>query len=660
MCGITGYWSAGSINNADRVINKMTDAIIHRGPDSDGHWIDADAGIALGHRRLAIIDLSSAGHQPMVSSSGRYLLTYNGEIYNHLDIRKELESSGATSWRGHSDTETLLAAVEKWGVDGALAKLNGMFAFALWDRKLRQLFIARDRLGEKPLYYGKTGGIFVFGSELKAITCFPGWAGDVDRNVLASFLRHNYVPGSHSIYKGISKLPAAHYVVVSESGSTVSDPICYWDLRQKAADGSRNRFSGSDEEAVDALEGLLSDAVRMRMASDVPLGAFLSGGYDSTTIVALMQKLAPSPVQTFSIGFAEKEYNEAEHAKRVATHLGTNHTELYVTSEDALATIPQLSSIWDEPFADSSQIPTLMVSKLARQKVTVSLSGDGGDELFCGYHRYSQGYNMWKLIGVFPAPVRQFMSAALRKTPAKPIEAIMPLLPRRYRVTALADRLLKLADVIQTRNGPEFYRSLVSHFKDPESIVLGAVEPASAFESHGSETASADFREQMMVLDLLNYLPDDILTKVDRASMAVSLESRVPMLDHRLVEFAQTLPMNLKIRNGESKWILRQLLYRHVPRQMMDRPKMGFAVPIEYWLGGPLRSWAGDLLSPDRLAREGFFDVGKVTQMWSEHISGKRRWHSHLWDILMFQSWLEAQRDQTQAVRNRQPSGHLR
>lgn len=643
MCGIAGFWSKELIGRGDDVIRSMTDRIAYRGPDSSGQWMDREAGIALGHRRLAIIDLSPAGHQPMTSSSGRFILTYNGEIYNHMEIRQKLENLRLREWRGHSDTETILAAVEEWGLEETLQRLNGMFAFALWDKKHRQLYLARDRLGEKPIYYGKAGQAFVFASELKAITCVPGWQGDVERNVIASFLRHNYVPGRHSIYKGILKLPAAHYVVVRETGANISDPICYWDLREKARDGQHSRFSGSDSEAIDKLETLLSDAVKMRMASDVPLGAFLSGGYDSTTIVALMQKLASSPVKTFSIGFDEKEYNEAEHAKRVATHLGTDHTELYVTSEDALSTIPNLAAIWDEPFADSSQIPTLLVSSLARQSVTVSLSGDGGDELFCGYHRYTQGYNMWRFIGAFPSPLRDFMAIALRKIPAKPLEAMMPLLPKRYRVKSLADRLLKLADVIHTRDETEFYRTLVSHFKEPESIVLGAVEPKSAFD-HNSNAGAEDFREQMMVLDLLNYLPDDILTKVDRASMAVSLESRVPMLDHRLVEFAQTLPMNLKIRGGETKWILRQLLYRHVPKHMMERPKMGFAVPIEYWLGGPLRDWAGDLLSPDRLSKDGFFDVQKVTQMWNEHLSGTRRWHSHLWDILMFQSWLDAQK----------------
>ncbi|CAN1535136.1 AsnB Asparagine synthase (glutamine-hydrolyzing) [Sphingomonadaceae bacterium] len=642
MCGIAGFWSSQPVRQPEGVIRSMIDSISYRGPDSWGHWLDQSLSLALGHRRLAIIDLSPAGHQPMESGSGRYVISYNGEIYNHLDIRDELGRMGVQNWRGHSDTETILAAVEQWGFEKALATLNGMFAFALWDRELQQLFIARDRLGEKPLYYGTTGDNFFFGSELKAFKPLPWWDGQIDRNVLASFLRHNYVPGRHSIYEGVAKLPAAHFVVVSDGGRNVSDPVCYWDLRQKARAGRTHRFVGSDNEAIDSLEALLTDAVGIRMASDVPLGAFLSGGYDSSTIVALMQKLAPSPVKTFSIGFDEKEYNEAEHAKRISRHLGTDHTELYVTSEDALATIPDLSSVWDEPFADSSQIPTLLVSKLARQKVTVSLSGDGGDELFCGYHRYSQGYSMWKKIGALPAPVRRALAMGLRKTPARSLEKIMPLLPQRLRVKSLGDRLLKLADVIHTNDGSEFYRSLVSHFKDPEAIVLGATEPESAFQI-SSDTEGVDFREEMMVLDLLNYLPDDILTKVDRASMAVSLESRVPMLDHRLVEFAQTLPLSLKIRNGESKWILRQLLYRHVPKKLMDRPKMGFAVPIEYWLGGPLRSWAGDLLSPARIAREGYFDAKKVTQMWEEHLSGRRRWHNHLWDILMFQSWLETQ-----------------
>lgn len=642
MCGIAGFWALQPIAQPEHLVRLMINRISYRGPDSSGHWLDESSGLALGHRRLAIIDLSPAGHQPMASDSGRYILTYNGEIYNHLDIRKELEQTGVVNWRGHSDTETILAAIEKWGFEDTLAKLNGMFAFALWDRRLRKLYLARDRLGEKPLYYGQVGGCFVFGSELKAITALPGWEGRIDRNVLTSFLRHNYVPGRLSIFEGIAKLPAAHFVVVTEGGRDVSDAVCYWDLQEKARTGRAIPFKGSDNNAIDCLEELMLDAVGIRMASDVPLGAFLSGGYDSSTIVALMQSLSSSPVKTFSIGFDEKEYNEAEHAKRVASHLGTDHTELYVTSDDALATIPDLSSIWDEPFADSSQIPTLLVSKLARQKVTVSLSGDGGDELFCGYHRYSQGYNMWKIITAFPGPVRNALAAALRKTPSKPLEAIMPILPKRFRVKAVADRLLKLADVVHTRDGSEFYRTLVSHFKDPGAIVIGGTEPANVFQnkSMGDEF---DFREQMMIFDLLNYLPDDILTKVDRASMAVSLESRVPMLDHRLVEFAQKLPLSLKVRNGQSKWILRQLLYKYVPKQLMDRPKMGFAVPIEYWLGGPLRGWASDLLDPTRLRREGYFDVGKVSQMWEEQLSGKRRWHSHLWDILMFQSWLEKQ-----------------
>lgn len=643
MCGIAGFLNRAGCADGEPVLRRMADMIIHRGPDSDGYWTDADAGIALAHRRLAIIDLSPAGHQPMVSHDGRFVLSYNGEIYNHNDMRVELEARGRGDWYGHSDTETLLEGFSAWGVLGTLQRANGMFALALWDREARKLYLARDRMGEKPLYYGMQGGTLLFGSELKALRRHPAWRGEIDRDILSLFLRHNYVPGPYSIYAGIHKLPPAHFLEIGPEDDAPGEPVAYWDIAEQARQGRNKPFSGSPDEAVDALERLLQDAVGIRMAADVPLGAFLSGGYDSSTVVALMQSQSTQPIKTFSIGFAEAEYDEAQYAKRVAAHLGTEHTELYVTPADALAEIPNLPHHWDEPFADSSQIPTMLVSRLARSAVTVSLSGDGGDELFCGYNRYSRGYDIWRRLGIMPRGIRKLAAGALRKMPARGIDAMVKLAPQRMRNMAVGDRLLKLADVMEIDRADDFYRSLVSHAKHPDDLVLGGHEPAMWLSGSDPDwPVDADFRERMMYLDMRTYLPDDILVKVDRASMAASLESRVPLLDHRVVEFALALPLSHKLRDGQTKWPLRQLLHRHVPSQMMDRPKMGFTVPIGNWLRGPLRDWADDLLAPDRLKRDGFFDVGKIRRLWEETRS-EGRWHYHIWDILMFQAWLDVQ-----------------
>lgn len=638
MCGIAGIW--GGTQNCD-IATAMADRIRTRGPDDAGVWADSDIGIVMSHRRLSILDLSPAGHQPMVSSCGRYVISYNGEIYNHLALRQELESeNGGWRWRGHSDTETLLVGLRHWGVRGALERINGMFAFSLLDRSEQTLYLARDRMGEKPLYYGRAGNSFLFGSELKALTVHPDWRGEVNRDALSLYMRHNYVPAPWSIYKGIAKLPPAHYVVIRNSGRDVGNPVCYWDLGQVAAQGLASR-AGSPEELTEELDKLLRDAVSQRMMADVPLGAFLSGGYDSTTVVALMQAQSERPVKTFSIGFHEMGYNEAHHAKAVAEYLGTEHTELYITPNEALAVIPGLPSIYDEPFSDSSQIPTLLVSQLARQHVTVCLSGDGGDELFCGYNRYALGYNVWNKLRLLPPVLRRVLASMLRVAPGHALDKIQASLPRRFQVSNLADRLPKLAEVLVHRDGQSFYRELVSHAKKPEELVLGAHEPKTILSYPDRLSGFPDLRERMMYLDMLTYLPDDILTKVDRASMAVSLEARVPLLDHRLVEFSWRVPMDYKYRNGQGKWLLKQVLYRYVPRDLMERPKMGFGVPIEHWLRGPLREWAEELLDENRLRHEGYFDPAAIRKMWREHVSGKRRWHYHLWDVLMFQAWLE-------------------
>ena len=635
------------MENAREVVAQMGERILHRGPDGSGTWCDESAGFALNHRRLAILDLSAAGHQPMVSSCGRFVIAFNGEIYNHKELRASLDNSGvgserAPTWRGHSDTEVLLAGLAHWGVEVTLQRLNGMFAFALWDRRERMLYLARDRMGEKPLYYGRSGDTFLFGSELKALTSFPGWHGDVDRDALSMYLRFNYVPAPWSIYRGIKKLLPAHYVVIREGGKSIGEPVCYWDLRAKAAVAcSKADASMSAPELVDQLQDMLLDVVGLRMEADVPLGAFLSGGLDSSLIVAMMQAQSKRPVKTFTIGNTIPAYDEAVYADAVARHLGTDHTTLYASPEDALNIVPDIATIWDEPFSDSSQLPTYLVSRLAKSSVTVSLSGDGGDELFCGYNRYALGYGLWSRARQLSPATRHALAGIISRLPARQLDKLLQLLPRKVRFLAVADRLDKLADILSMDSEDEFYRRLVSTWKHPDTVVKGASEPDIFPGAKDGKLMPDGFRERMMLTDMLTYLPGDVLTKVDRASMAVSLEARAPFLDHRLVEFAWRVPTEFKYREGKTKWLLREVLCRFVPKTLIERPKMGFGVPIEHWLRGPLRDWAENLLDERRLQEQGYFEPHLIRQTWSEHLSGRRRCHYELWAVLMFQAWLE-------------------
>ncbi len=649
MCGFAGLIADRIADHAAlrRSLSCMGDRIAHRGPDSEGIWCDVAAGIGIVHRRLAILDLSPAGNQPMVSTSGRFVLAFNGEIYNHQELRKQLIGF---EWGGHSDTETLLAGFELWGVERTLKKCVGMFAIALWNREQRYLVLARDRFGEKPLYYGWQNGAFLFGSELKALRTYQAFAGEINRDALTLLMRHNCVPGPYSIYKNIFKLPPGTWLRIDPSlgAFAAGQPVPYWSLRQVASQGQNSPYGGSDSDAVSALDTLLRDAVRQQMMADVPLGAFLSGGVDSSTIVALMQAQSDRPVKTFTIGLHEQGYNEAEYAKAVAQHLGTEHTELYVSPQQALEVIPSLPVLYDEPFSDSSQIPMFLVSKMTRQHVTVSLSGDAGDEVFGGYNRYLMVSGIWRKLSVLPMGVRRSMACALlAASPAawnRWYGLIASLLPAKARFTQPGDKMHKLAEILGAASVEEIYRGVVSHWKNPTDIVIGANEPPTALTLTDAWSAVDGLEHRMMVLDAISYLPNDILVKLDRAAMGVSLETRVPMLDHRVVEFAWRLPLSMKIRNGQSKWILRQVLYKYVPKVLIDRPKMGFGVPIDSWLRGPLREWAESLLAEDRLKREGYFHPGPIRQKWTEHLSGKRNWQYHLWDVLMFQAWLEEQR----------------
>ncbi len=644
MCGFAGFFdSCAGLPESEwqAVLFSMVQAITHRGPDDWGFWTDADAGLALAHCRLSILDLSSAGHQPMISPSGRFVIAFNGEIYNHLDLRKELAMH---AWRGHSDTETLLASFDAWGVASAVKRAIGMFAFAVWDKTNLTLTLARDRLGEKPLYYGWHGETFLFGSELKALKLHPTFHAEIDRNALALFMRHNYIPAPYSIYHGIHKLLPGSLLTISQQNRS-SQPQRYWDLRQVVAAGLAQPFSGSPDDAVDALDNLLRDAVAKQMVADVPLGAFLSGGIDSSTIVALMQAQSSRSVKTFTIGFLEERYNEAEQAKAVARHLGTDHTELYVTPQQALDVIPRLPTLYDEPFSDSSQIPTFMVSQMTKQHVTVSLSGDAGDELFGGYNRYVLGQRLWEKVSRLPVSLRTALARMI--TGVSPegwnrlLGPIQTLLPMGLAQANIGDKLHKGSGVMMAATPTDLYYMLVSHWHQPANLVLGATEPTTVLTTLELQPQTDQFVHQMMALDMLTYLPDDILTKVDRAAMGVSLETRVPLLDHRVVEFSWGLPLGYKVRDGVGKWPLRQVLNKYVPKKLIERPKMGFGIPIDNWLRGPLKEWAESLLNESRLKQEGFFNPGPIRQKWAEHISGKRNWQYHLWDVLMFQAWHE-------------------
>lgn len=647
MCGIAGFFApAGTGAQDEATLRSMICAIQHRGPDDEGIWCDHPSGIALGHRRLSIIDVSPLGHQPMESATGRYVVVFNGEFYNFSDVKQELESLGR-SFRSRSDTEVFLTAVEQWGVVPAVKKLAGMFSLALWDRKERRLHLIRDRLGEKPLYYAWFGGTLLFGSELKALRIHPAWRGEIDRDSLALYLRHAYIPAPYTIYRNVHKAQPGKVLSFSADCGGRPEEETYWSARETARYGLENPFSGSDDEIVHACDSALRRTIAQEMVSDVPLGAFLSGGIDSSLVVALMQAQSDARIRTFTIGFREKEYNEAKHAKAVASHLGTDHTEMYVAPEDSLNVIPKLPAMYDEPFADSSQIPTFLVSQLARQHVTVSLSGDGGDEIFGGYNRYFWGSRIWKKLKPVPAFFRRSIATALTFVGTedwdKMYHAVSGAIPGRYRLRTPGDRVHKLAGMLESENPEALYGRLTSIWQDPLDVALDAREPLTALTDTRRRLDSASFVEQMMYLDTVSYLPDDILVKVDRASMAVSLESRAPFLDHRIVEFAWRVPLSMKIRNGQGKWILRQVLDRYIPRELIERPKMGFGVPIDHWLRGPLREWAGDLLSPERIRREGFFDPAAIQKKWNEHQNGTRNWQYPLWTILVFQAWLEAQ-----------------
>lgn len=626
MCGIAGFLDPKQefSSVAEDVAAKMSQALFMRGPDAGGVWTDRASGIALAHRRLSIVDLSPAGAQPMTSSSGRFVLVFNGEIYNHMELRAELTES----WRGHSDTETLLAMIEAHGLKATLKKTIGMFAIALWDRRERTLTLARDRVGEKPLYYGWQNGILLFASELKALRCHPAFNAQIDRGVLALFLQQKYIPAPYSIYHGIKKLMPGSLLVIKDS-SQEAQLEYYWSAKTEIETSLASPFQGSATESIDQLEQLIRASVSRQMMADVPLGAFLSGGIDSSTVVGIMQSLSARPVKTFTIGFNEKDFNEAEHAKAVAKHLGTQHEELYVTAADALELIPQLPKVYCEPFADKSQIPTMLLSRMTRKHVTVALSGDGGDELFGGYTRYFESMKWMKKVARVPRELRDVTAVGVRA---------LSVFDRKWR---------QYADLLETRSESEFYQRRVTKWQGAEEVVLGAKIPPTIFSDESQQPKTDSFFHRMMAIDFMSYLPDDIMCKVDRAAMANSLETRIPLLSQDIISFAWSLPLELKTQGGVGKWPLRQVLDRYVPRELIDRPKRGFNVPIPQWLRGELRPWAEELLSEKRLRDEGFFDVAKIRQQWSEHLSGRHNRTESLWSVLMFQAWLEKDSDKS-------------
>lgn len=639
MCGIAGVWSAKSLNvdSLRQQAQRMADRLHHRGPDDGGTWVDSNVGLALGHRRLSILDLSPAGHQPMTSASGRYVIAYNGEIYNHRQLRAEVEARGAVDWRGHSDTEVLLAAIDAWSLQGALERAVGMFAIALWDRQERCLHLVRDRIGEKPLYYGTVDGKFVFASELKAVWAIAA-TPPIDRSALLLYLRLSYVPAPFCIYQGLRKVEPGAIVTVRSAAGPI-ETSRYWSALEVAQRAHSQRNDASEAEQVEALDRLLRRSVREQMVADVPVGVFLSGGIDSSTITAIMQAESSRRVHSFSIGFAESAYDEAPYAKRIAQHLGTDHTELYVTAEQAQAVIPKLPSMYDEPFADSSQIPTFLLCQLARQSVTVALTGDGGDELFGGYPRYRRAEEIWHRVRAIPTPLRSAGAAAIDALGPRAFDAM--LAPARALApglvpTSVGSKAIKAAALLKTASIDEVYLRLVSQWHEPTVLAPNGAEPPWV-DAIMRSAPGADV-ERMMFADLMTYLPDDVLVKVDRAAMVTSLETRVPLLDHRAVEFALGVPLSQKLRDGTGKWLLRQVLARYVPPALFERPKMGFGVPIDVWLRGPLKSWADELLDPAALRTHGL-EPAAIVQAWQEHRSGQRDWHYPLWTVLMLQAW---------------------
>ena len=647
MCGVAGFLmdsKSSSSVNFDLITKKMTDSIKHRGPNDSGCWNNPSEGIALGHRRLSILDLSDAGHQPMESSNGRYVIAFNGEIYNHLQIRSDIEkNNGNISWRGHSDTETILSAFETFGIQESLEKFVGMFAFSLWDKKNKILTLARDRLGEKPMYYGwqniANGRVFLFGSELKALKSFPDIDLRVDRGSLSLFLKHAYVPNPYSIYENIFSLEPGQFLQVSLTNK-MTKTVNYWEASEIIKKGSFEEYKGTPKEAVKDLKNLLRHTIKSQMISDVPLGAFLSGGIDSSTVVSIMQEQADIPVKTFTIGFNEKGFDEAKYAKSIANHLGTDHTELYINANDAIKVIPDMHSIYCEPFADSTQIPNFIVSRLANNDVTVALSGDGGDELFGGYSRYNHIDNIWKKINYFPLSTRNLISKIL----TYPLQE--KSIYSRYKsktLTNLSKRIISGTNLINSETIDKLYLHVITQIPFPEDVVHDGYLKETKLDDLKPSFGDISNIEKMMATDTINYLPDDILTKVDRAAMRTSLETRVPFLDHNIVEFAWRLPISYKVKEGESKWPLQQILKDFLPESLTKREKMGFSVPIHEWIRGPLSEWCEELLNKDRLKSEGFFDEEIVCNKWKEHLFGKKNNITFLWPILMFQSWLENQ-----------------
>ena len=639
MCGLAGFFERSGLRaeKMQSVMNRMTSTLVHRGPDDGGIWVDGDAGVALGFRRLAIVDLSKEGHQPMRSASSRFTLVFNGEVYNHSDLRRQLGTE--RHYRGHSDTEVILAAFEQWGIEAAVRRFVGMFAMAVWDAERRELSLIRDRLGKKPLFVYQRGGLVSFGSELKALVAGPHFDRTVDHSALTSYLRYLYVPAPRSIFKHTSKLQPGHILTIKDPAAPLPPSVPFWSAEDAALAGLAQPFAGGDEEAIDETERLLTDAVRLRMEADVPLGALISGGIDSSTVVALMQASSTRPVKTFTIGFDQHEFDEAAHARAIATHLGTEHTELRVSGAEALAVVPRLPAMFDEPLADPSQIPTYLVSALARQYVTVALTGDGGDELFAGYHRYITGERLIPELQRYPNLLRRFSASGVTTLSPRAWNRVgnflRPVFPIAGGTRLFGEKLHKIAELLRSDSTSSMYRSLLSAWQDPENLVI---------HNHRSDTDAPLKRDQglgllerMMLADQISYLPDDLLAKVDRASMAVSLEARVPILDHRVVEHSWKLPRRFKVRDGRGKWILRQILYKHVPPKLVDRQKMGFSVPLDRWLSGPLRTWAGDLLM-SRSSQE-FLRTSVVRKRWDGFLAGNSNHAAGIWAIVMFCAW---------------------